>query len=106
MLFLTKVSLRQTSQVQDRTSGENFNLKKTKPKHSSHNKYSRKGKTPMLDVNSQTEIQLLVDLDYWLGIKNMDLVPCWVGHSPVVFQLPAAVSAEQFTQLGYFAKKH
>ena len=37
MLFLTKVSLEQTSQVQDRTSSENFNLK---------NKQTNKQKNP------------------------------------------------------------
>lgn len=62
MLYLTKVSLWQTSQVQDGTSGEKLNLKNSKTL--STKRVFKEQKTLMQDADTQTEMQLLV-LQIW-----------------------------------------
>lgn len=62
MIYLTKVSLWQTSQVQDGTSGEKLNLKNSKTL--STKRVFKEQKTLMQDADTQTEMQLLV-LQIW-----------------------------------------
>lgn len=62
MIYLTKVSLWQTSQVQDGTSGEKLNLKNFKTL--STKRVFKEQKTLMQDADTQTEMQLLV-LQIW-----------------------------------------